>query len=67
MPAAKPGDLFAFMTAGAYGATMSSTYNSRELAPEVMVKGDQVALTKRRMTVEDQLALEFMPDWLTNS
>lgn len=67
LPAAKPGDLFAFMTAGAYGATMSSTYNSRELAPEVMVKGDQVALTKRRMTVEDQLALEFMPDWLTNS
>ena len=65
LPEAKPGDLFAFMTAGAYGATMSSTYNSRELAPEVMVNGALVALAKRRMTVEDQLALEFMPDWLT--
>ncbi|MET0544696.1 MAG: diaminopimelate decarboxylase, partial [Caulobacterales bacterium] len=65
LPEAKEGDLFAFMTAGAYGATMSSTYNSRELAPEVMVREDVAALARRRMTVEDQLALEFMPDWLT--
>lgn len=64
LPEAKAGDLFAFMTAGAYGATMSSTYNSRELTPEVLVREDQVGLARRRMTVEDQLALEFMPDWL---
>jgi diaminopimelate decarboxylase len=65
LPEAKAGDLFAFMTAGAYGAVMSSTYNSRELAPEVIVKEDVVGLARRRMTVEDQLALEFMPDWLS--
>jgi diaminopimelate decarboxylase len=63
LPPLKPGDLAAFMTAGAYGAVMSSTYNARALAPEVLVRGDKFAVVRRRFTVEDQMALETIPDW----
>ena len=64
LPALQPGDLAAFMTAGAYGAVMSSTYNSRDLVPEVLVSGDQFAIVRRRWPIEEQLALESTPDWL---
>ncbi|MEQ1707673.1 MAG: diaminopimelate decarboxylase [Terricaulis sp.] len=57
------GDLVAFMTAGAYGATMASTYNARALVPEVLVRGDQFTVVRRRWEVSDQLALEQMPEW----
>lgn len=63
LPPLENGDLIAFATAGAYGASMSSTYNSRPLVPEVMVKGDSFAVVRRRPTYEDMLALESMPDW----
>jgi diaminopimelate decarboxylase len=64
MPPAAAGDLVAFMTAGAYGATMSSTYNSRLLVPEVLVKGDQFAVVRPRLTFDELIALDRIPAWL---
>lgn len=58
------GDLVAFMTAGAYGATMASTYNARALVPEVLVSGDRFAIVRRRWEVAEQLKLETLPRWL---
>jgi diaminopimelate decarboxylase len=58
------GDLVAFMTAGAYGATMASTYNSRGLTPEVMVSGDQWAIVRARQTIESLISADSLPDWL---
>ncbi len=63
LPPLAPGDLVAFMTAGAYGATMSSTYNARALIPEVLVRGDKFEVVRRRWEVADQLALETLPAW----
>jgi diaminopimelate decarboxylase len=60
----RPGDLIAFMTAGAYGAVMSSTYNSRLLVPEVLVKGSDFAVVRPRPTYEELLGLDRMPAWL---
>lgn len=59
----KNGDLIAFRTAGAYGATMSNTYNSRALIPEVMVKGDQYSLIRRRIEIEEQINMESFTPW----
>ena len=59
-----PGELVAFRTAGAYGASMASTYNSRLLIPEVLVKGDQFQVVRARPSYEQMLALESLPDWL---
>jgi diaminopimelate decarboxylase len=59
-----PDDLVAFMTAGAYGAVMSSTYNSRLLVPEVLVNGDQWSVVRPRPTFEALLALDRVPSWL---
>ncbi len=59
------GDLIAFMTAGAYGATMASTYNSRPLVPEVLVDGDRWALVRPREEIDAQLAREAVAPWLT--
>ena len=58
------GDLVALMTAGAYGATMAGTYNSRPLVGEVLVDGDRMAVIRQRQTLEDLLALDRVPDWL---
>mgnify|MGYP001220289993 CR=1 FL=1 len=58
------GDLVAFMTAGAYGATMASTYNARALVPEILVRGDKFSIVRRRWEVSDQIAREQMPGWL---
>jgi diaminopimelate decarboxylase len=63
LPRLKEGDLIAFLTAGAYGSSMSSTYNTRPLVPEVLVKGDRFAIVRRRPTFEDMMALEQAPDW----
>ncbi|RVU07130.1 diaminopimelate decarboxylase [Novosphingobium umbonatum] len=60
----KQGDLAAFRTAGAYGATMANTYNSRALVPEVMVNGDQWAIVANRIEPATILAAEQVPDWL---
>ena len=63
MPQVKPGDLLAFMTAGAYGATMASTYNLRPLIPEVVVKGDRFAVTRPRQSYEDLIGIDQSPIW----
>lgn len=57
-------DLAIFRTAGAYGATMASTYNSRGLVPEVLVDGDKFAIVAERISPETILAAEHVPDWL---
>ncbi|MBF0334913.1 MAG: diaminopimelate decarboxylase [Alphaproteobacteria bacterium] len=64
LPALRAGALVAFRTAGAYGAAMSSTYNSRPLIPEVLVKGDAFSLIRARPTYDEMLAQETLPDWL---
>jgi diaminopimelate decarboxylase len=64
LPAFKPGDLVAVMTAGAYGAVMSSTYNTRLLVPEVMVHGEKFAVVRPRPTYEDLIGLDRLPPWI---
>ena len=63
--AVKSDDLAVFRTAGAYGATMASTYNSRALVPEVLVDGDRYAVVADRIDPATILAAERLPDWLT--
>ncbi|MCY1352712.1 Diaminopimelate decarboxylase [compost metagenome] len=58
LPAAQVGDLLLIHDTGAYGASMSSNYNSRPLLPEVLVDGDEVRLIRRRQPLADLLALE---------
>lgn len=58
LPAAELGDLLAFHDAGAYGSSMSSNYNSRPLAAEVLIDGDSERLIRRRQTIDELLALE---------
>jgi diaminopimelate decarboxylase len=62
--AVEAGELVAFMTAGAYGATMASTYNSRSLVPEVMVSGAQWALVSARKDPAEMMALDSRAPWL---
>ena len=59
-----PGDLVAFMTAGAYGATMASTYNSRALTPEVLVSGNEWAVVRERQPIEALIAADSLPPWI---
>jgi diaminopimelate decarboxylase len=59
-----PGDLVAFMTAGAYAATMASTYNSRALTPEVLVNGNKWALVRERQPIEALIAADSLPPWI---
>ena len=63
LPPMQPGDLVAFMSAGAYGASMSSEYNSRPLVPEVLVDGDRFAVIRPRPTYDDMLARETQGPW----
>src|SRR3954447_1403650 len=60
----KPGDLLAIMTAGAYGAVQAGTYNTRALVPEVLVKGDQAAVIRPRIEVEQLIAMDTPAPWL---
>jgi len=53
MPEIREGDLLAIMSAGAYGFVMASNYNSRPLPAEALVRGDKVALIRKRQTWED--------------
>ena len=57
-------DLAVFRTAGAYGATMANTYNSRPLVPEVMVDGEKWAVVADRIEPATILAAERVPEWL---
>ncbi|MCX4144192.1 diaminopimelate decarboxylase [Paraburkholderia madseniana] len=58
MPAPEVGDFIVFHDAGAYGASMSSNYNSRPLAPEVLLENGTPRLIRRRQTIEELIALE---------
>lgn len=60
----KSGDLAVFRTAGAYGATMASTYNSRALVPEVLVSGDKFAVVADRIQPETIMGAERVPEWV---
>jgi len=64
MEGVKEGDLLAVMSAGAYGAVMASTYNSRALVPEVLVEGDRWHVIRPRKSIADLIALDSVPDWL---
>ena len=61
----KAGDLLAIMTAGAYGAVQASTYNTRPLVPEVLVRGKEFAVVRPRLDVGAILALDRLPPWLS--
>ncbi len=65
LPQVAAGDLLAVMTAGAYGATQASTYNSRLLVPEVLVNGAQAAVVRPRPSYDDLIGLDRVPEWLT--
>jgi diaminopimelate decarboxylase len=60
----KAGDLVAVMSAGAYGAVQASTYNTRALVPEVLVRKGEWALVRPRIGVQELIALDRVPSWL---
>ncbi len=64
VPNAQPGDLLSVMSAGAYGFTMASNYNSRPRPPEILVNGDRFEVVRRRETYEDLIRGESIPTWL---
>ncbi|MEK6525718.1 MAG: diaminopimelate decarboxylase, partial [Nitrospirota bacterium] len=64
IPEARPGDLLAVMSAGAYGFTMASNYNSRPRVPEVLVKNGQMHVIRARETFEDLVRGEMIPEFL---
>jgi diaminopimelate decarboxylase len=64
MDVVKEGDLVAFMTAGAYGATMANTYNSRGLVPEAVVSGEEWAIVRDRQPIEALIEADRLPPWL---
>ncbi len=64
MPPVQAGDLIAFRSAGAYGAVMASEYNTRPLIPEVLVRGDQFAVIRRRPTFDEMINRDTIPQWL---
>ena len=66
MPQSQPGDLLAVMSAGAYGFTMSSNYNSRPRVPEVLVKGKDIIVIRKRESYEDLIRGESIPEIFSN-
>lgn len=64
LPEPKQGDLLAIMTAGAYGAVQSGTYNTRALVPEVLVKGSEYAVVRPRIDAEALIAMDRVAPWL---
>ena len=65
LPPLAPEDLIAIMSAGAYGAVQAGTYNSRQLVPEVMVRGDQFAVVRERQSYDELIGLDRLPPWQT--
>jgi len=65
IPKVEPGELLAVMSAGAYGFTMSSNYNSRPRVPEVMVDKDRFQVVRKREEYEDLIQGESIPDFLS--
>jgi diaminopimelate decarboxylase len=66
LPVLSAGDLVAIMSAGAYGAVMSSTYNTRALIPEILVRGAEYAVIRPRETVAEIISRDRLPNWLTH-
>jgi diaminopimelate decarboxylase len=64
LPPMQAGDLVAFRSAGAYGASMAGTYNARLLVPEVMVNGSKHAIVRQRQTYDELIARDIIPSWL---
>jgi diaminopimelate decarboxylase len=64
LEAPQPGDLLAVMSTGAYGAVQASTYNTRPLVPEVLVRGAQWAVVRPRLDAEALIGLDRLPAWL---
>lgn len=64
LPAMNPGDLVAIMVGGAYGAVMASSYNTRPLVPEVLVRGGEYSLIRRKQTIADLLKQDIVPGWV---
>jgi diaminopimelate decarboxylase len=64
IPPLKEGAVLAFLDAGAYGFTMSSNYNMRPLAAEVLVMGEKKALMRKEQPLDDLFMHQLMPDWL---
>ncbi|MCC6007741.1 MAG: diaminopimelate decarboxylase [Rhodobacteraceae bacterium] len=64
LPQLEPGALVAFRSAGAYGAVMASEYNTRPLVPEVMVRGDHVAVIRARPSFDEMVNRDSLPEWL---
>lgn len=67
MPPISEGDLVAFRSAGAYGAVMSSEYNTRPLIPEVLVHGDQFAVIRQRPSFDEIINRDTIPEWLEDT
>ena len=63
MQSMKQGDLAVIKTAGAYGASMASNYNTRPMAPEVMTKDGHYAVIRERQTYEEIIGRDIIPDW----
>lgn len=64
LPLPRAGDLLAIRSAGAYGAVMASSYNSRPLLPEVMVREAEFSVIRPRQTLEQLMGQDRLPDWL---
>jgi diaminopimelate decarboxylase len=64
MPEPQPSDLLAVMSAGAYGAVLAGTYNTRPLVAEVLVREGEWALVRPRLEVDELIALDRLPPWL---
>jgi diaminopimelate decarboxylase len=64
LPPLLRGDLIALMTVGAYGAVQASTYNTRPLLPEILVKGDEWAVVRPRQTYDQLIGMDILPPWL---
>ncbi|EJF74646.1 diaminopimelate decarboxylase [Bartonella alsatica] len=64
VPILAPGDLLAITGAGAYGAVMASTYNSRLLVPEVLVQDTRYAVIRPRLDYAQLLECDHIPDWI---
>jgi diaminopimelate decarboxylase len=65
LPPVEPGELLAITHAGAYGAVMTSTYNTRPTVPEVLVRGGDWAVVRPRPSYDELIGLDRLPDWLS--
>lgn len=67
LPKPKSGDLLAVCGSGAYGAVMASTYNTRPLVPEILVKDVNFSIIRPRLTYDDMIGLDHVPEWVKDS